>query len=134
MWLHRRSEEPSPTEKICYWKKSLLSAASTTNKFISTADFNKKKITASYDDSLLDEYIEESKKRKLENSLTRYHYPYKYSSLSIYRLSLHFKNSSLPKKIEHFIEFCSNQILTTKSRAFVGYKIRSPHCTLPCCS
>ncbi|KAJ8913304.1 hypothetical protein NQ315_010971 [Exocentrus adspersus] len=21
MWLHRRSEEPSPTEKMCYWKK-----------------------------------------------------------------------------------------------------------------
>ncbi|KAJ8913136.1 hypothetical protein NQ315_006054 [Exocentrus adspersus] len=72
MWLHRRSEEPSPTEKQCYWKRSLLSTASSTNTFISTSDFNKNKITTSYDDSLLLEYVEESKKRKLQNSLMRH--------------------------------------------------------------
>lgn len=27
MWLHRRSEEPSPTEVTSYWKKSVLSSA-----------------------------------------------------------------------------------------------------------
>lgn len=27
MWLHRRSEEPSPTEVTSYWKKSILSSA-----------------------------------------------------------------------------------------------------------
>lgn len=89
----------------------MLSAASTTNKFINTTDFNKKKITISYDDSLLKIKIEEGKKRKVENSLTRYHYPFKYSSLSIYHLSLHFKSISVsPKHMEEFMEFCSNQM------------------------
>lgn len=112
MWLHRRSEEPSPTEKTCYWKKSLLSAASTTNKFINTSDFSKTKITTIYDNSLLEEYILESKKRKLENSLMRYHYPFKYSSLSIYHLTLNFKNITVVSKniMEYFIEFCSDQM------------------------
>lgn len=63
MWLHRRSEEPSPTEKTCYWKKSLLSASSTTNKFINTSDFSKTKITAIYDNSLLEEYIYSGKQK-----------------------------------------------------------------------
>ena len=32
MWLYRRSEEPSPTD--CYWKKSVLSEATTTKKCV----------------------------------------------------------------------------------------------------
>jgi hypothetical protein len=34
-WLHRRSEEPSPTEQKCYWKKSVLSSVGSTLKHIS---------------------------------------------------------------------------------------------------
>ncbi|KAG4078273.1 hypothetical protein HA402_012983 [Bradysia odoriphaga] len=32
-WLHRRSEEPSPTEQICYWKKSILSSVDTSKPY-----------------------------------------------------------------------------------------------------
>lgn len=32
--MHRRSEDKTPTEKECYWKKSKLSKAGTTIKFI----------------------------------------------------------------------------------------------------
>jgi len=33
-WLHRRSEEPAPTEVACYWKKSELSRVGSTIKYI----------------------------------------------------------------------------------------------------
>lgn len=36
-WLHRRSEEPSPTQVVCYWKKSALSSTGT----VSAKDFKK---------------------------------------------------------------------------------------------
>ena len=29
MWIHRRSEDPAPTEVACYWKKSCLSSVGT---------------------------------------------------------------------------------------------------------
>ncbi|KAF4513956.1 UNVERIFIED_CONTAM: hypothetical protein B566_EDAN018198 [Ephemera danica] len=37
-WLHRRSEEPSPTEELCYWKKSKLSRVGTTLKAITARE------------------------------------------------------------------------------------------------
>lgn len=33
-WMHRRTEEKTPTEKECYWKKSKLSRVGTTVEFI----------------------------------------------------------------------------------------------------
>lgn len=42
MWLHRRSEEPSPTEVACYWKKSKLSKVGTSLKFITLKEFGAK--------------------------------------------------------------------------------------------
>jgi hypothetical protein len=40
MWLHRRSEEPAPTEAICYWKKSKLSGIGSHLKCRYAADLN----------------------------------------------------------------------------------------------
>lgn len=39
MWLHRRSEEPAPTDVACYWKKSKLASVGTSLKFIRVEDF-----------------------------------------------------------------------------------------------
>lgn len=110
MWLHRRREEPSPTEKICYWKRSVLSAASNTKKFISTTDFGKTKFLGDYNDSLVREYIHEAKKRRIENSLMRYHNPQKYSRLSIHYLAINLKKSELPQNSQNFLKFCKLQM------------------------
>lgn len=37
-WLHRRSEEPSPTEVLCYWKKSKLSNVGSLDKYLTVKD------------------------------------------------------------------------------------------------
>ncbi|KAF5277320.1 hypothetical protein FQR65_LT16010 [Abscondita terminalis] len=39
MWVHRLSEEPSPTECQCYWRKPKLSAVGTSIKFVTVKDF-----------------------------------------------------------------------------------------------
>lgn len=40
MWLHRKSEEPAPTEKVCYWKKSLLADVGSRYKYVLAENFN----------------------------------------------------------------------------------------------
>ncbi|KAK4882184.1 hypothetical protein RN001_005503 [Aquatica leii] len=42
MWTHRRSEDPTPTEVACYWKKSRLSGIGTVLKYIEAEKLTKK--------------------------------------------------------------------------------------------
>ncbi|CAM1317993.1 Uncharacterised protein g6861 [Pycnogonum litorale] len=42
LWLHRRSEEPAPTQVACYWKTSKLSKVGSTIKFIKLAGIKSK--------------------------------------------------------------------------------------------
>ncbi|KAB0802565.1 hypothetical protein PPYR_04751 [Photinus pyralis] len=39
MWLHRRSEEPSPTDVESYWRKSKLAGVGTSLKYITVKNF-----------------------------------------------------------------------------------------------
>ncbi|TGZ52774.1 Uncharacterized protein DBV15_11266 [Temnothorax longispinosus] len=39
MWIHRRSEDPSPTDVQCYWKKPVLANIGTPRQFIEAKDF-----------------------------------------------------------------------------------------------
>ncbi|VVC86940.1 unnamed protein product [Leptidea sinapis] len=45
MWTHRRSEDPTPTEVACYWKKSRLSGIGTVIKYIEAEKLTKKTST-----------------------------------------------------------------------------------------
>ncbi|KAK2578407.1 hypothetical protein KPH14_012739 [Odynerus spinipes] len=38
MWVHRRREDPAPTDIACYWKKSRLSGVGTVLKFVEAKD------------------------------------------------------------------------------------------------
>lgn len=111
MWLYRRSEEPSPTDKVCYWKKSVLSGATTTKKFVTIADFGSRNDTSlSINEGhnlVYDKYINEAKKRKIENCITRYHIddPLK-KSAALHYLKHQFMATSLDKVAQEFINFC----------------------------
>ncbi|KAJ6642740.1 hypothetical protein Bhyg_07694 [Pseudolycoriella hygida] len=37
MWLHRRTEEPSPTSTVCYWKRSILSTVKDQGTFVTVS-------------------------------------------------------------------------------------------------
>jgi hypothetical protein len=43
-WLHRRSEEPSPTEIKCYWAKARLSKAANSDVHLAAEDTGKKRL------------------------------------------------------------------------------------------
>ncbi|TGZ52775.1 Uncharacterized protein DBV15_11267 [Temnothorax longispinosus] len=39
MWIYRRTEDPSPTDVQCYWKKPVLANVGTVRQFIEAKDF-----------------------------------------------------------------------------------------------
>ncbi|KAK4886503.1 hypothetical protein RN001_002774 [Aquatica leii] len=41
MWLHRGSEEPSPTEVVCYWKKPSLSNIGSSKTILKAANIGR---------------------------------------------------------------------------------------------
>lgn len=43
MWLHRRTEEPSPTSTVCYWKRSNLSTVKDQGTFLKVSQMKKPK-------------------------------------------------------------------------------------------
>ena len=91
MWLHRRSEDLSPTEKVCYWKKSRLSNVGTTLKFIKVLDLLKKDESPAPklpdNSSFLKDIMNLAKEKGLDSQLSRYHFNPK--NRDPYALSVH---------------------------------------------
>ncbi|KAK5648563.1 hypothetical protein RI129_003455 [Pyrocoelia pectoralis] len=119
MWVHRRSEEPSPTEVECYWKKSKLAKVGTSIKFIeASACTNRKPQTPKLPDttSLLTKFMDVAKQKELTCQITR-HNNYSlandsFGTLSIYQLVVSFyeEGGEIP---EDFLNFCIKTICPT---------------------
>ncbi|CAG9765762.1 unnamed protein product [Ceutorhynchus assimilis] len=109
MWVHRRSEEPSPTDKVCYWKRSALAGASNTKKCITTEDFGVIP-SISPNDTLLNDYILEAKKRNIENSTMRYHLPQNYDCFSLHKMKMYLLSTNNINDGNLFLNFCQQQM------------------------
>lgn len=109
MWLHRRSEEPAPTEVECYWRKSKLAGVGTKLKFITVKDFGAvPPITRQQ--SFLDQFIEKSKEANTSAQLLKY-----YSEDGMEKLGLHTiicDFSSADKSCEVFLKFAAERMST----------------------
>lgn len=108
MWTHRRSEEPSCTQVECYWKKPTLSRVGTTMKYITLDQLCKKTVKKhETNPHLLSEFLQEAKKRKLENcELLKYQNDFKYNDVrqfSLYHMLIHASNE-LKHDVNQFIE------------------------------
>lgn len=110
-WLHRRSEEPSPTDVQCYWKKSKLSR--TNKEFLKCSDFPGKIVSPS---GLTNNFLSKVVERAPLNSeiqLLKYYKKDETRMLtengSIFHLLLDFKqtNENGPEK---FIDFCTKKL------------------------
>ncbi|XP_030757972.1 uncharacterized protein LOC115883713 [Sitophilus oryzae] len=66
MWLHRRSEEPSPTEVACCWAKSKLSKVGSSIKFLTLRDLGAEEELSFDDEGLL--FLQEVVKKGTENT------------------------------------------------------------------
>ncbi|KAG8179957.1 hypothetical protein JTE90_015406 [Oedothorax gibbosus] len=113
-WVHRRTEEPSPTSVANYWKKSKLSKVGTTVKFIRAKDLPSGKKTApsiqsASNGNFLDCFLEEQNQTDCivsryfnGNDLVKH--------LSIHLLAGEFFQSNPDGSAEGFVSFCQNNM------------------------
>lgn len=106
-WLLRRSEEPSPTEVACYWKKSVLSTIK--NLKAKTVDELSGRNTdiERAEDSLLKMFIDRGKDTNKTAFVIRYSEHRKEKTLYIDHLMLAFMDSRRKFTHTNFINFCS---------------------------
>lgn len=90
-WLHRRSEEPSPTEQICYWKKSILASIDTSKPYHSDTEESPAYSDSEEDnsDGFISEFVAESERLKVKDCHFLLHYDFKKFSSPLLHLSLH---------------------------------------------
>ncbi|XP_063384865.1 uncharacterized protein LOC134670972 [Cydia fagiglandana] len=70
MWLVKRTEEPSTTSTVCYWKRPVLSAAVTQGKFILCSAMGKRKqYECNAHVPSLQDFLEEARNHKMNDCL-----------------------------------------------------------------
>ena len=122
-WIHRRSEEPSPTEIRCYWKKSELSKVGKTMKFIEAYNIKPKKRkeqsvfrkTTPSGSFLLEvlDHIElniEKASRKPEIFRHFQTKPDWWECIDLYSLALDFMDHTQSTNADDFLKFCSDKM------------------------
>lgn len=116
MWLHRRSEEPSPTEVTCYWAKSKLSKVGTSVKFLTLKDFGAQKEEDSDEDNSLffQELVKKGEENNSSSQLLKHYKSDKITNhLGLYQLMLKFVQNDGHKdnrEPEEFLEFCAKEM------------------------
>lgn len=112
MWLHRRSEEPSPTEVACYWAKSKLSKVGTSIKYLTLKYFGAKEDLSSDEDSsrFLKEVLEKGVQYQSDSQLIK-HFKSNLieDNLGLYTLMMRFL-SSQDNDCTQFLNFCTNMM------------------------
>ncbi|XP_030759612.1 uncharacterized protein LOC115885010 [Sitophilus oryzae] len=114
MWLHRRSEEPSPTEVACYWAKSKLSKVGSSIKFLTLRDLGAEEELSSDEEDLL--FLQEVVKKGIENTSNSQLLKYFVLNginehLGLYQLLLKFvERPGGTSDCTEFLNFCSQQM------------------------
>lgn len=123
MWLHRRTEEPSPTSTICYWKRSVLSTVKDQGTFLKVSEIKPKK-TLDVKDDLSEKVLSAFIKEKPEDCQLLLHL----SNVDTKQGSIHslihkFYQTSTAKTASNFLKYgehnLPNDLLTeieTKTR------------------
>ncbi|XP_018374671.1 PREDICTED: uncharacterized protein LOC108768651 [Trachymyrmex cornetzi] len=118
MWVHRRSEDPAPTEISCYWKKSRLSSVGTVLKYIEVKDLGIQKILKLKQTSIPDnstfqhDVLQLAESKQIDCQISRLHIDLKClktNYLSLHRFLLKFYlNGGLLS--EDFLTFASSEM------------------------
>ncbi|CAG5012551.1 unnamed protein product [Parnassius apollo] len=116
----RRSEEPSPTEKKCYWAKPKLATIGT--KFIKAKDMGPSSVTTedkNTDNTNSDKFflavVQSLKEHSIKNQLSVYVTKNEYKKLSLHNLIHQYKNEGNNiNSVDDFIDYCSTKITIEK--------------------
>lgn len=116
-WLHRRSEEPSPTEQICYWKKSVLASVDISKPY--NSDTEESSTYSDSDEGQSDGFISgfaaESKKLNVKDCHFLLHYNFSKFSLPLLKISLHhslidYSLCNVTHSANDFLSFCERRM------------------------
>ncbi|RVE45127.1 hypothetical protein evm_010236 [Chilo suppressalis] len=118
MWLHRRSEEPSSTEKKCYWAKPKLATIGTTTKFIKAKDMAPNSVTVedkNTDNTNGDQFflavVQSLKENSIKNQLSVYVIKNYLKKMSLHNLIHQYKKEGNNiNNAGDFIDCCSTKI------------------------
>lgn len=117
MWLHRRSEEPSPTEVTCYWKKARLSAVPSSKKYVEVKEFLPKHTKLPIGDNtvVFKRMLDAAINQNIKSLVTRYYVSSSTSKTDNSKiLSLHyliglFKDGG-GDSVDEFLKFATKEI------------------------
>ncbi|KAJ8674903.1 hypothetical protein QAD02_019541 [Eretmocerus hayati] len=117
-WLNRRYEEPSCTDVVCYWKKSILSGVGTKLKFILASDMVKtskptKPQNLPDKDVFFADIVDHLDKNQVDTQLSRYSFQLierRTYNLSIHRLLLLYFSKEQHRSADGFLDFCKSQL------------------------
>lgn len=114
-WVFRKSDNPSPTEVECYWKKPLMKNVGTTKKFIEVSELcnnRKSPVDPNLPDNLkttafFNKIVERANAQQTDSQISRHLFELKNRELysaSIHQLILEFQKSG-KTSAEEFIRF-----------------------------
>ncbi|KAJ6647925.1 hypothetical protein Bhyg_03149 [Pseudolycoriella hygida] len=116
-WLHRRSEEPSPTDQVCYWKKSVLATIDTSKPYHSdTEESSVYSDSEEYEsDGFISAFAAESEKRNAKDCPFLLHYNFSKFCPPFLKISLHHcMVDYMASKVSHsptdFKAFCMDRM------------------------
>lgn len=90
LWIHRVTENPSPTEVECYWKKPALSAVGSSVKYVKSSDLYKKEksvVEMPNNVNFFKNVISIAKDKQLDSQISRYSFDI--CTRNLYNLSIH---------------------------------------------
>lgn len=122
MWLHRRTEAPSCTSVECYWRKSNLAKVGSSIKILCAKEISKRKPKEMVpDSSLLNEFVVECKKRKINKCQFLQHEPDfdSKSTLSLHHLIIKYHDENCDvflNKISHLFNQKTISFLENRTR------------------
>lgn len=108
LWLHRRSEEPSVTDTVCYWKRSTVSKVDTSGKSLQQLIEAKCSEVGPKDETIVSEFIA-SVSGAFGGIFDLARQP-KHNFLSLHQLMIAYKNYVNSCVPDDFIKFISSNM------------------------
>lgn len=124
MWVHRRSEEPAPTDVQCYWKKSKLAGVGTSFKYTTIKDFGSVRINQSSNNvnNFLEQFLEKGREAKAPCQVLKH---LNEDNTNLNQLGLHeiicdFLQAKHVPNFDNFVQFAADKMtLSACKEAFL---------------
>lgn len=111
MWLHRRTEEPSPTSTVCYWKRSVLSTVKDQGTYLKVSQMKKPKKPLNLKDDLSDNVLRGFLSKEPANCQLYLHFSdVDTKKGSIHSLIFRFYQSLTVKSAQNFLKFAQENL------------------------